>query len=435
MNRVNTRQVSKVPQDPDNVYLDLIVTNITSSGTPPVAINFNENRNTPVISNTGKYNLSIVRFSLETQTLPVFIPVIQPNQANPDLTVYSVTLQVTVPASPVTPASGLTFTQQTFINWNPQYTLATTPSPPSANPNGLQSDSGEYYFCFSFTWWCNLILQTMSDCFVALRLQLSSAPYSLTTAQIDAIVGLVPPLIQFNPDNQTCSLSCPSPFFDSFTIPTSPPYTPVVNPNAVKLFFNAPLFNLFSSFPAQLTSFTQPLGATFQILVSPFGGANQIIYPTTGSIIIVPPATTPTAFLYTQVFQEYSTIQNWTPVSSIVFTTSTIPVIPNQLSSPLIFAEGNILSNTSGNNSNFQLVLTDLESGEVCYKPNLQYSPTAEYRRIALTGSSPLSNIQLSVFWRNKLGNLIPFYLGSGSSATVKFLFTKVSAIYGEEED
>lgn len=164
--------------------------------------------------------------------------------------------------------------------------------------------------------------------------------------------------------------------------------------------------------------------------MSNFGGSNQVVYPVNGSLTAVPP----TAVIFTQVFQEYSTIENLTPVSAIVFTTSTIPIVPNQLSSPLIFAEGNILSNTSGNNSNFQLVLTDLESGDLCYKPNLQYSPTAEYRRIALTGSSPLSNIQLSVFWRNKLGNLIPFYLGSGASATVKFLFTKVSAIYGEED-
>lgn len=427
MSRVNTRQISRVPQDPDNVYLDLIVTNIKSSGTPPIPINFNENRNTPVISNTGKYNLSIVRFSLETQTLPIFIPVIAikdpstglPN-TNPNLTVYSVTLQV---ASQITP--GLIYTQQTFVIWEPQNTLTPVPSAPAFNANGLQSDSGDYYFCFSFQWWTGLVLETMGNCFNALALQITAGGEVPST-----LIGVAPPLIQFNPDNQTCNLSLQSPFFDTYDTSVFPP---VPNPLSALLFFNAPLFNLFSSFPFQLISFTQPLGATFQIIVSPFGGANQIIYPVTGALVPVPPQ--PQGFLYTQVFQEYSTTQNWTPVSAVVFTTSTIPVVPNQLSSPLIFAEGNILSNTSGNNSNFQLVLTDLESGEFSYKPNLQYSPTAEYRRISLTGSSPLSNIQLSVFWRDKLGNLNPFYLGSGSSATVKFLFTKVSAMYGSEDE
>jgi hypothetical protein len=426
MSRINTSKVSNVPQDPDNVYLDLIITNLKSSGTPPIPINFNENRNNPVISSSGKYNLSIVRFSLETQTLPVFIPIIAitdpttglPN-SNRDLTVYSVTLEV------LYATTGVTFTQQTFIDWSPQNTLTTPPPPPSQTSNGLQSDGSDYYYCFSFQWWCNLVLQAMAQCFNLLKAQLSAA--GLTPTQITNLIGTVPPFIQFNPDNQTCSLALPSPYFNTYDQTVSPP---VVNPNAVKLFFNAPLFNLFSSFPAQLTSYTNSLGRTFQILASNFGGSNLITYPTTGSTSAVPP----TAFDFLQVFQEYSTIQNWCPVAAIVFTTSTIPVVPNQLSSPLVFAEGNILSNTSGNNSNFQLVLTDLEAGELCYKPNLQYSPTAEYRRLSLTGTSPLSNIQVSVFWRNRLGNLVPFTLGSGGTATVKFLFTKVSAIYGSED-
>lgn len=223
MNQINTRQVSKVPTDPDNVYLDLIVTNLKSSTTAPVAINFNENRNSPVINNTGRYNLSIVRFSLETQTLPVFIPVIQPNQGDRNLTIYSVTLQV---PSVVTP--GVVYTEQTFVEWIPQNSTAILPSPPSANPGGLQSDTGDYYFCQSFTWWCNLILVTMAKCFNDLR--------TLATAggdNADTLCGVTPPLIQFNPDNQTCSLSLPATFFNTYDQSVSPP---VVNPDVVKLF-------------------------------------------------------------------------------------------------------------------------------------------------------------------------------------------------------
>jgi hypothetical protein len=414
MSRINKSKVSKVPTDPDNVYLDLIITNLKATTTPPIPINFNENRNSPVISNSGNYNLSIVRFSLETQTLPVFIPIIQPNQGDEDLTIYSVTLQVK--------HAGITYTQREYINWNSQNSATARPPPPSSNPNGLQSDSTDYYYCFSFTWWSNLILLAFENAYNGLAAQLTAAALVPAT-----YIGIAPPILQFNPDNQTCSLSAPTPFYNTYTT-TSPP---IVNTASAQIFFNAPLFNLFSSFPAQLKGFNATLGRTYQILVSDFGGSNVIKYPVTGSTTLVPP----TASNFTQVFQEYSTIQNWCPVSAIVFTTSTIPVVPNQLSSPLIFAEGNVLSNTSGNNSNFQLVLTDLESGDLCYKPNLQYSPTAEYRRLSMTGTSPLSNIQVSVFWRNKLGNLIPFTLGSGGSATVKMLFTKVSAIYMNEED
>ena len=76
-----------------------------------------------------------------------------------------------------------------------------------------------------------------------------------------------------------------------------------------------------------------------------------------------------------------------------------------------------------------------LESGDLVYKPNLQYNPTAEYRRISMTGSGALTNIQISVFWRTKLGELVPMTLSGGSSCTIKLLFTKVSAIYNVLKD
>ena len=139
-----------------------------------------------------------------------------------------------------------------------------------------------------------------------------------------------------------------------------------------------------------------------------------MILPTIGGIIT-----------YTQVFQEYSTISNWTPCAGIVFVSNTIPIVPNGLSAPLIFYEGSILNAFSGNNANFAQIITDIETNQNCYKPNLLYAPTAEYRRISMSGTNPLTNIDVSVFWKNKLGELIPLYLPSGGTATLKFLFEK----------
>jgi hypothetical protein len=42
-----------------------------------------------------------------------------------------------------------------------------------------------------------------------------------------------------------------------------------------------------------------------------------------------------------------------------------------------------------------------------------------------MTGNTPLTNIDLNVYWRDKLGQLIPFTLASGASASVKFLFER----------
>ena len=142
--------------------------------------------------------------------------------------------------------------------------------------------------------------------------------------------------------------------------------------------------------------------------------------------MLVPPYTVDDSpqYICSVVNQEYSTISNWTPVSSIVFTSNTLPIISNQLSSPLIYNEGGIQS-LNGNNSNFAQIITDLETNENCYKPNLIYSPTAQYRIVSMTGNSPLSNIDVSVFWKSRLGVLYPLLLMSGSSTTLKFLFTK----------
>jgi hypothetical protein len=42
-----------------------------------------------------------------------------------------------------------------------------------------------------------------------------------------------------------------------------------------------------------------------------------------------------------------------------------------------------------------------------------------------MTGNTPLTNIDINVYWRDKLGQLIPFFLPSGATATIKFLFEK----------
>ena len=76
----------------DNVYYDVVITNLETIDQNPPTLYFNETRNTPFVYDPESYYLSIIRFTLDTPTLPIFIPVIQPNQPDRDLTIYSVTL-------------------------------------------------------------------------------------------------------------------------------------------------------------------------------------------------------------------------------------------------------------------------------------------------------------------------------------------------------
>jgi len=63
------------------------------------------------------------------------------------------------------------------------------------------------------------------------------------------------------------------------------------------------------------------------------------------------------------------------------------------------------------------------------YKPSITYEPSAEYRLISMTGNQPLTNIDISVFLKTRVGQLIPFRLNSGGTCTIKILFTKKDSI------
>jgi hypothetical protein len=413
---VSKTRVSNVPEDPDNVYLDVIMTNVLGNTTPYVPINYTENRTNPIVSNTGDYNVSVVRFSLESQTLPVFIPLIEPNQGNTNLTAYQITMKITPVGSP----PGTIFTQQQPIIWSPQNVNAQVPPPPNATGTGFQATFNDYYYAYNFDWLAVRIQETLYDCITNLTAQLTTAGYT-------DLNGIYSPTFVFDPTSLCFIIGAEQSVFsvNSLSNPSVP------NANACQIYFNTQLYNLFSTFPSVNfgTGPTITDGANFRILFHDFVGSNLTLVPTLTS------ASQPTQQNFIQSFQEFSTINNITPVSGIVFTSSQLPIVPNQLSAPQIISEGNVVQALSGNNANFGLILTDLESGDLVYKPNLQYNPTAEYRRISMTGSGALTNIQISVFWRTKLGELVPMTLSGGSSCTIKLLFTKVSAIYNVLKD
>ena len=69
--------------------------------------------------------------------------------------------------------------------------------------------------------------------------------------------------------------------------------------------------------------------------------------------------------------------------------------------------------------------ITDLVTDEQSYRGSLLYVPSAEYRWISLTTSRPISQFDIQVYWRSKIGSLIPFTLPSGGSCSMKVLFRK----------
>lgn len=122
--------------------------------------------------------------------------------------------------------------------------------------------------------------------------------------------------------------------------------------------------------------------------------------------------------------QEYSSVHNISPITSLVFCSNTLPVVSSQVSTPLVYANGNAMT-TGESNCAIANIITDLTSDDGSYRPFLVYQPIAQYRLISLVGNQPLDNLDLSVFYRTRSGQLVPFTLASGSTVTIKLAFIK----------
>lgn len=374
------------------VYYDIVSTNFQSTTEINPFLRFNETRTNPIIANTGEYYMSIVRFSLDTYNLPNFICQIQPQQNDPLKSIYSVTLEYDDGAGNITPST------QEFISWIPQNKNLPVPIPPSQTNNGFQQNNTEFYYCYQFQYFLELINGSFLLAMTSLIANTGGALSPLFTAK--------QPVLTWDVTTSKAILQAEEQYFNQSQAAR------------VKIYLNPPLFALFNSFPSLYFGQTGvTLGRNNQILVADYQGINTILLPTNP----VPPAV---QTVYTQMFQEFSTIDTWSPCASIVFTSNTMPIISNQLSAPLIFNNGQT-STGIGNNANFAQIITDFVTNQQVFKPNVLYTPTAEYRRIDMTGNTPLTNIDINVYWRDKLGQLNPFLLASGATASIKFLFEK----------
>jgi len=381
----------------DQVYFDVTVSNFQSTTTEPPIFYYNEQRTMPFITCPEDYYLSIIRFSMGTGSLPVFIPSITPDQANRNLTIYKITLEVVIGAT--------TYTQTNNIVWSPQNTSASIPPAPNTTANKLQVNDTGYYNCYNFTWWTQLITDTFKTCFGALNSTVIAAGGTLPSAYA--------PVAYWDSTSNGLVL-----YADTAGYNDDPA---IVGFEEIKIYFNAPLYELFPSLPATYLGYASaPTNRNFRLSVRNIGSTNLTTITPYAAIPSVPPVTYRAITLY----QETSTISDMTPITAIVFTSNTLPIQPNQVSTPLVFNDAGQVA-LGGNNSDIANIITDIVSDSGQYRPNLVYEPSAEYRLITLYGNRPLFNLDIQIFYKLKTGQLIPFRVPSGQTVTLKIAFIK----------
>ena len=380
----------------DIIYADMLVANAASSTTAPPQLKFSETRSSPILTRSEDYELSVVRFTVDSTqaTVPVLIPLIQVGQSDPDLTVYSVTLQYTY--------NGFDYISQSFVQWSPQDASAPVPLGPSQTGSGLQDIfSSTYYYCFSYNYFTYLVFIAIRTAYTDLVGQVTAAGGSLPTADNC-------PFITWDSTANGPVLFSPYPYYD---------LGEGGGGNPILMFLNAELYSLFQ-FPARHNGYNVTYGRQFQILTAAVGSTNTIPLYEADDPTHVGEATS-----YIQTYPEFSPISSWSPFVAIVFTSAHLPVVPSLQSQPSVFINQQLI--TSGQPNNTASVITDLATADQTFSPFINYTPTSEYRMISLTGSNPLFTIDVSVSWRLKTGAIIPMYLPAVGSCSLKIMFRK----------
>ena len=147
----------------NNIYIDMSISNsVQTAANSRVAVNFFQSSSQTILQSTNGYKLSIIRFTLNTESLPVFIPAMQ----STNTTIYSFTMEI----------NG--FQYQQFMNYQPQ------------NINPIDPD--EYYFIYNYQYLIYLLNTCLSSCLTNLAL-LTNCPTNVS------------PSISFDNTTQICS--------------------------------------------------------------------------------------------------------------------------------------------------------------------------------------------------------------------------------------
>jgi len=133
---------------------------------------------------------------------------------------------------------------------------------------------------------------------------------------------------------------------------------------------------------------------------------------------------------FIKIYQQSSSVVNWSPVSSIVFTSGTIPIEPQMSGAPDNLNTIDPISQSSiYEQQGITKVLTDFvipfTTGVEATNQQIYYIPTSEYRLIDLLGNNNLNELTISVFWRDKYGGMHPMTLDAGASASMLIMLRK----------
>ena len=196
--------------------------------------------------------------------------------------------------------NGTTYKQSTNMIYIPE-------NPVNIPPNtSLVNDTLHYYYVYTFSHIVYLFNNMLEKCFTDLQTQTGQA---------------------FTTSCPFMTYDAPSGLFSLYFDTTGEQFT-------VK--FDSNLYNMFNSFYFRNTN---------ELVISGNNGTNVVSL---------------NAKTYNKITQDFISTSTWSPVDSLVFTTTKIPIVPEQSIQPLTINEDSNLFNVSSTPQKYQKIITDI---------------------------------------------------------------------------
>jgi hypothetical protein len=353
--------------DIQNQYLNIRVANDTIKPFKPAE--YTRNNTTVLLEQPRLYKLSVDRFKIPTNTIPLLIAQNKP-ESPPDQLVYEFTM-----------IDSLGNTHTDFVEYVPN------------DPN-LSTNDPRYYYIYSYSRFISMLNTTLANIFEIL--------YPVNMIPVgQPIYNSVPPHFEFDPVAQKLSLVVPSIFFDPNLTDPDPVW---------KLRFNFELLRFFQGFEANIIV----QGEVYEfITANRYNNNVEILLP----VVQPPPEDPPLEPItvnYLNMLPDYNALSRWNELDSVQIITN-IPV--NQQ-----FVE---TADTQSSTSS-KPILTDfivLYPDPNSYAATTLDLSTTERSWYDLYGTSPIRNVQLTFLWVSYTGQVYPLYISRGDAITLKLLF------------
>jgi hypothetical protein len=362
---------STIEQVGDNIYVNVVISSSSLNTTAlEIAAEYQVTQTIPILNKCDDYYLSVIRFDVPLNDLPLFIMPIIPNQTipNPNLTPFVIGITT----------GGIDYPQP--VIYVSETGSGFFPPPIQNKPTQVITP---YYYVFEYQNFITAINTALALSFVASGLS-GNNPYfylNTSTEQISLVVDVATFAV-------TATTAIPKPV------------------QLATIFMNIQLQSYLSAFQVLFVG-PSLIGKDYQFDLTRFGLDNTI-----------PPFNGVVLMTQKQFSQEYSTLSLWSSLKKILLISNSIPI--NSEYTP---------TNTSGISSTLPVISDFTPQIEMAGQNRsiAYYNPTTQYRLVDLKSSERLNTIDIKIYWQDLNQNVYPLLILNNQQASIKLGFFKKS--------